>query len=173
MPKPSPLPTKVSEVRRNYKQTTPNSRGALPRNVGDLGAVVKTGTEDTLLLVFRINQIKSNPTCVYTDSKPRHGKLVAIHGDFKVYKAINDSAGSKYVTPWAWTALNASGETFSPSIVTPSSRNCLREKDMLPDRLEAGDQLSGMIVLDVPKNTTMLNYGSRGVVEGGWEYKLK
>ncbi len=172
-PKTSPLPTKVADVRRNYKPAQPNSRNALPRKTGDLGVVVKKGTDDTLLLVFRVNAIKSNPECVYSGSRPRNGKLVAIHADFKVYNAIEDSAGAKSVSPADWKAVNAGGNTFSGNVLSSAALNCLREADMLPSRITAGEQAAGMIILDVPKDTRYLIFGDRSVVKGGWEYQLK
>lgn len=139
-----------------------NDRGNLEENVGEESIFQGDSGED--YAAMKAEEIQTDFQCTGSGAqKSINGQFVAISFSVVAQPELAASGWpALYMSAREFKAWDADGEAVSDPV--GNSAGCVDDADLLPSPVEPGDDLNGLIILDVPEGG-----GSAAFTVGGFE----
>ncbi|SFU11246.1 hypothetical protein [Arthrobacter sp. ov118] len=151
-----------------------NSRGNIPKKIGELAAAGGTSLADASLK-FKVTSIEPI-TCDAPYSEKPVGTALAVaievetSADFEGGLTVNGAPGLTSFDAHYWKGYASNGTRMN-KIDTISAQSCLADQSrLLPSSLGKGEKATGIVVLEVTTPTGSIAYDGAGMVSGGWEW---
>jgi hypothetical protein len=146
-------------------EVTQSETGAIGLEVGDMGTITLPDS-DAAAIQFTVTAITTNFTCTAPDSiSPENGQFVAVSLSFTLspdYLSRMESGLPLHMNQSDWLGfVGDEGTTQVDS--TDTGNSCIAESEQLPADFPAGENISGVIVLDMAEGLASVSYSPSGV----------
>lgn len=150
-----------------------SSRGNLIGKVGDVATISPTSDPELDLVTFAITEITPDFACTasYTEP-PLNGHYVGIAMDVATAadpEFTEHLYGSLFVSPHSFKYVTAEGTTANDAV--GNAYSCLDETQTLPSDIGPGEQVTGMVVLDVPTTDGTIVF-EESTTGQAWEWDI-
>jgi hypothetical protein len=141
--------------------------GGYAMEIGDLGTITLPDS-DAAAIQFTVTSITPNFTCTAADSvSPENGQFIAVGVSFTLsadYLNRMESGLPLHMYQSDWIGYTA-GEDGVQVDSTDAGSLCIPEDQMFPGEFAAGENLTGIIVLDMTPDTASISYAPSGVLD--------
>lgn len=151
-----------------------NARGQLIKDIGQAATLLTDGENTAPTMTFKVTSIKPIK-CDAPYATPPAGTILAIAlevtttAGFSGPITVNGQEGQVSFEPYYWKGYAANGTRMN-TVDSPSLQNCLAdESQLLPDYIGKGEQLNGLVLLDVSSPSGEVALDQSGF--GGWVWK--
>ncbi|WP_217375672.1 hypothetical protein [Paenarthrobacter ureafaciens] len=165
----SPTLTPTPTVSRNE-----NARGQLIKEIGEPAGLLTSGENTPPTMTFKVTSIKPIE-CDAPYATPPTGTALAISIEatttpqFSGPLIVNSEKGLVSFGPHYWKGYAANGTRMN-TVESSATQNCLADKTrLLPDYIGKGEQVNGLIILDVSSPSGEVSFDPSGF--GGWVWK--
>lgn len=148
-----------------------NDHGNIPVNEEEQ-AVFKDPSSDTEFAEFTASDVTTDFHCTADEAQPPvNGQYVALKFDINASDDLPESGFPYfYLTVHEFRAWDAEGQT----VVDPvgNAESCIAADERVPSPVDPGEEVSGLVVLDVPEGAGAASF-TMGGYQGsyGWEWK--
>lgn len=151
-----------------------NARGQLIKEVGETAGLLTSGDNTPPTLTFKVTSLKPIE-CDAPYTSPPNGTALAISIEatttpqFSGPLKVNNEEGLVSFGSHYWKGYAANGTRMN-TVESTAAQNCLADKTrLLPDYIGKGEQVNGLIILDVSSPAGEVSFDPSGF--GGWVWK--
>jgi hypothetical protein len=164
-PSPTPTPTPT----RNE-----NARGQLIKAIGETASWMTDKDSDVPTMTFKVTSIQPI-TCDASYAPPLSGTMIALNvevattSNFSGPLVVNGQEGLISFDSHYWKGYAANGTRMN-AVDSSATSNCLADKSkLLPSDIGKGEQLNGLVLLDVTSPSGEVAFQPTGA--NGWVWK--
>lgn len=168
-PTPGATPTRTPAAADNE-----NERGQLVKKIGEEAILVTDGYDAPPTLTFKVVSIKpikcDGPNATRPNGTPIAVALeIVTSPTFSGPLEVDGRTGMISFRPHYWTGYASNGTRMS-TVESSVEHGCLADKTtLLPGYFGKGENLTGLVILDVATPTGEVSFAPNGV--GGWVWK--
>jgi hypothetical protein len=140
-------------------------QGAIGLEVGDMGTITLADS-DAAAIQFTVTAITTNFTCTAPEAvSPANGQFVAVALAFTLspdYLSRMDGGTALRMNQSDWIGF-LGDESVTQVDSTDAGNSCISAAEQLPTEFQAGENISGTIVLDMAEGIVSVSYAPSGV----------
>lgn len=157
----APVPTETQVATDDLTE-----RGTIPMEVGETGHLSTFEGEETV--GFTVNSIEPIECTQEFYEGPDNGVIYAVDMSIKTTAAMEPHSMS--FNGFSWKYISDEGTTFNGDLASMAAYSCLPESELIRDDFGPGENLTGLVLLDLPAESGTLvltpDYAT------GFEYEL-